>query len=93
MSRKSVKMMIYNYFLNLISPINTYISIIYTESTVRNVIPQGNHNKLHITLQYRNTVRNVIPQGNHNNFSQFTPFILLLETLYRKVITTRGNYK
>ena len=44
MSRKSVKMMIYSYFLNLISPINISISIIYTEYTVSNIIPKGNHN-------------------------------------------------
>ena len=36
--------MIYRYFLNLKSYINTYISITYTESTVSNHLPQGNHN-------------------------------------------------
>ena len=36
--------MIYSYFLNLKSYINTYISVTYTESTVRNVKPKGNHN-------------------------------------------------
>lgn len=45
MSRKSVKVMTYSYFLKLKSYINTYISVTYTEPTVRNVKPQGNHNK------------------------------------------------
>ena len=40
----SVKVMNYSYFLKIISYINTYISVTYTESTVRNVKPQGNHN-------------------------------------------------
>ena len=44
MSRKSVKVMTYSYFLKLKSYINTYISVTYTEPTVRNVKPQGNHN-------------------------------------------------
>ena len=34
----------YSYFLILKSYINTYISIIYTESTVSNIKPKGNHN-------------------------------------------------
>ena len=44
MNRNSVKVMIYSYFLKLKSYINTYISVTYTEPTVRNVKPQGNHN-------------------------------------------------
>ena len=43
----SVKVMNYSYFLKIISYINTYISVTYTESTVRNVKPQGNHNNGH----------------------------------------------
>ena len=66
MSRNSVKVMMYSYFLILKSYINTYISIIYTESTVRNVKPQGNHNALSIEYKRVVTVRNVKPQGNHN---------------------------
>ena len=62
----SVKVMNYSYFLKIISYINTYISVTYTESTVRNVKPQGNHNVL-LALVFRHfTVRNVKPQGNHN---------------------------
>lgn len=45
MSRNSVKVMIYSYFLNLKSYINTYISVTYTESTVSNIKPKGNHNE------------------------------------------------
>ena len=45
MSRNSVKVMIYSYFLNLKSYINTYISVTYTESTVSNIKPKGNHNR------------------------------------------------
>ena len=66
MSRNSVKVMMYSYFLILKSYINTYISIIYTESTVRNVKPQGNHNPVKGQLFWEFTVRNVKPQGNHN---------------------------
>ena len=44
MGRNTVKVMIYRYFLNLKSYINTYIPITYTGSTVRNVKPKGNHN-------------------------------------------------
>ena len=36
--------MTYSYFLKLKSYINTYISVTYTEPTVRNVKPKGNHN-------------------------------------------------
>lgn len=67
MSRKSVKMIIYSYFLNLISPINTSISIIYTESTVSNHLPKGNHNLLAVVHQLDFTVSNHLPQGNHND--------------------------
>ena len=45
MNRNSVKVMIYSYFLNLKSYINTYISATYTESIVSNIKPKGNHNK------------------------------------------------
>lgn len=44
MNRNSVKVMIYSYFLNLKSYINTYISATYTESIVSNIKPKGNHN-------------------------------------------------
>ena len=44
MSRKSVKVMTYSYFLYLKSYIITYISVTYTGSTVSNIKPQGNHN-------------------------------------------------
>ena len=44
MGRNTVKVMIYRYFLNLKSYINNYISVTYTESTVSNIIPKGNHN-------------------------------------------------
>ena len=59
--------MTYSYFLKLKSYINTYISVTYTEPTIRNVKPQGNHNlkKHYPSLHY--TIRNVKPQGNHNN--------------------------
>ena len=66
MSRKSVKVMTYSYFLKLKSYINTYISVTYTEPTVRNVKPQGNHNIVHYISPTIKTVRNVKPQGNHN---------------------------
>ena len=46
MSRKTVKVMTYSYFLKLKSYINTYISVTYTESTVSNTLPKGNHNKV-----------------------------------------------
>ena len=65
----SVKVMNYSYFLKIISYINTYISVTYTESTVRNVKPQGNHNIQEYEVWYSITVRNVKPQGNHNNNS------------------------
>ena len=48
MNRNSVKVMIYSYILNLKSYINTYISVTYTESTVSNHLPKGNHNSLMI---------------------------------------------
>lgn len=40
--------MTYSYFLKLKSYINTYISVTYTESTVSNTLPKGNHNMLSI---------------------------------------------
>ena len=67
MSRNSVKVMIYSYFLNLKSYINTYISVTYTEPTVSNIIPQGNHNIFASFGAMNLTVSNIIPQGNHNN--------------------------
>ena len=66
MSRKSVKVMTYSYFLKLKSYINTYISVTYTEPTVRNVKPKGNHNKASNNMYGGKTVRNVKPKGNHN---------------------------
>lgn len=48
MNRNSVKVMIYSYFLNLKSYINTYISATYTESIVSNIKPKGNHNSVKI---------------------------------------------
>ena len=48
----SVKVMNYSYFLKIISYINTYISVTYTESPVRNVKPQGNHNYICNCLVY-----------------------------------------
>ena len=59
--------MTYSYFLKLKSYINTYISVTYTEPTVRNVKPQGNHNPHQLRYVDGMTVRNVKPQGNHNN--------------------------
>lgn len=67
MSRNSVKVMMYSYFLILKSYINTYISIIYTESTVSNIKLKGNHNYSDIIKNITVTVRNVKPQGNHNS--------------------------
>ena len=66
MSRNSVKVMMYSYFLILKSYINTYISVTYTEPTVRNVKPKGNHNVLFFPKAIEITVRNVKPKGNHN---------------------------
>ena len=66
MNRNSVKVMIYSYILNLKSYINTYISVTYTESTVSNHLPKGNHNVI-TQFQYINrTVSNHLPKGNHN---------------------------
>ena len=88
MSRNSVKVMIYSYFLNLKSYINTYISVTYTESTVRNVKPKGNHNSLTHNFTENGLLetlnRKVITTVIRSNFT----FKLLLETLNRKVITT-----
>ena len=66
MSRNSVKVMMYSYFLILKSYINTYISVTYTEPTVRNVKPKGNHNNVFQLYIVSTTVRNVKPKGNHN---------------------------
>ena len=68
-------MMIYSYFLILKSYINTYISVTYTEPTVRNVKPKGNHNLLHLVDFPSLTVRNVKPKGNHNIKYPFTHYI------------------
>lgn len=63
----------YSYFLILKSYINTYISIIYTESTVRNVKPQGNHNiKIGVLVEIL-SVSNIKPKGNSKS-SKSTPF-------------------
>ena len=67
MSRNSVKVMIYSYFLNLKSYINTYISVTYTESTVSNIKPKGNHNKNQQYPYSLLTVSNIKPKGNHNS--------------------------
>ena len=66
MSRNFVKVMIYSYFLNLKSYINTYISVTYTESTVSNIKPKGNHNGKGFLFENRTTVSNIKPKGNHN---------------------------
>ena len=64
MSRNSVKVMMYSYFLILKSYINTYISVTYTEPTVRNVKPKGNHNIKYPFTHYITTVSNTLPKGN-----------------------------
>ena len=66
MSRKSVKVMTYSYFLKLKSYINTYISATYTEYIVSNIKPKGNHNKEYVVLINENIVSNIKPKGNHN---------------------------
>ena len=66
MSRNFVKVMIYSYFLNLKSYINTYISVTYTESTVSNIKPKGNHNSNQCIGKSATTVSNIKPKGNHN---------------------------
>ena len=66
MNRNSVKVMIYSYFLNLKSYINTYISVTYTEPTVSNHLPKGNHNQDSEQRGYETTVSNHLPKGNHN---------------------------
>ena len=58
--------MIYSYFLNLKSYINTYISATHTESTVSNHLPKGNHNQACEEETKKVTVSNHLPQGNHN---------------------------
>ena len=87
MSRKSVKVMTYSYFLKLKSYINTYISVTYTEPTVRNVKPQGNHNCNSSLLLLLITVRNVKPQGNHNNFCDVSFNILTVRN-----VKPQGNH-
>ena len=82
MNRNSVKVMIYSYFLNLKSYINTYISATYTESIVSNIKPKGNHNYIRLACQRFITVRNVKPKGNHNNYD-----------IAREVMKTVSNIK
>ena len=67
MNRNSVKVMIYSYFLNLKSYINTYISATYTESIVSNIKPKGNHNSSLDTVINFFIVSNIKPKGNHNS--------------------------
>ena len=66
MNRNSVKVMIYSYFLNLKSYINTYISATYTESIVSNIKPKGNHNDIRGGIGMNSIVSNIKPKGNHN---------------------------
>ena len=66
MNRNSVKVMIYSYFLKIKSYINTYISTTYTESTVSNIKPKGNHNVKGKVRGGLTTVSNIKPKGNHN---------------------------
>lgn len=65
----SVKVMNYSYFLKIISYINTYISVTYTESTVRNVKPQGNHNSILLALTFPDIISNHLPKGNSKEFN------------------------
>ena len=87
--------MTYSYFLKLKSYINTYISVTYTEPTVSNHLPQGNHNYNRVEGRQNYTVSNHLPQGNHNKGEDGEFIKLLLVTIYRKVITTSedGNLK
>ena len=87
MNRNSVKVMIYSYFLNLKSYINTYISATYTESTVSNHLPQGNHNLIAAMALYHLTVSNIIPQGNHNCQTWLIFFLWTVSN-----IIPQGNY-
>ena len=72
MSRKTVKVMTYSYFLKLKSYINTYISVTYTEYTVSNTLPKGNHNAGDVLEKTINTVSNTLPKGNHNSCHLFS---------------------
>ena len=74
MSRNFVKVMIYSYILNLKSYINTYISVTYTESTVSNHLPKGNHNMVKLYKEQKKTVSNHLPKGNHNNIQNRSKF-------------------
>ena len=69
MSRKTVKVMTYSYFLKLKSYINTYISVTYTESTVSNTLPKGNHNSILLALTFPDIVSNHLPKGNSKEFN------------------------
>ena len=91
MNRNSVKVMIYSYFLNLKSYINTYISATYTESIVSNIKPQGNHNYMVVyylsngllVILNRKVITTDLP-----SFEQMTRLLVILN---RKVITTKLN--
>lgn len=87
----SVKVMNYSYFLKIISYINTYISVTYTEYTVRNVKPQGNHNSA-ISLGHSQSLL-VILYCKVITTKETEKSILreLLVTLYRKVIQLVRN--
>jgi hypothetical protein len=73
MSRKAVKVIGNSMFWSFIFNINTYISITYTESTVRNIIPKGNYKRGEVQDRATRTVRNIIPKGNYKWFD-FDPF-------------------
>lgn len=57
MSRKAVKVIDNSMFWSFIFNINTYISITYTESTVRNIIPKGNYKWFDFD-PFRNYIKN-----------------------------------
>lgn len=57
MSRKAVKVIGNSIFWSFIFNINTYISITYTESTVRNIIPKGNYKWFDLD-PFRNYIKN-----------------------------------
>lgn len=68
--------MTYSYFLKLKSYINTYISVTYTEPTVRNVKPKGNHNVATYTVKFNGIVSNIKPKGNSTG-SKSTPLDII----------------
>lgn len=57
MSRKAVKVIGNSIFWSFIFNINTYISITYTESTIRNIIPKGNYKWFDFD-PFRNYIKN-----------------------------------